>query len=94
MAKVRILKMDGFDVPAIIDPVSGCHIPLYPEGNPYPAHWSWNGDFDKPTFKPSVKIDSMGTHFFITDGKIQFLEDCTHNLKGQTVDMIDIDEEE
>jgi len=29
-------------------------------------------------------------HSFITDGKIQFLSDCTHHLAGQTVDLNDI----
>lgn len=28
-------------------------------------------------------------HSFVTDGKIQFLDDCTHALKGQTVDLPD-----
>lgn len=26
-------------------------------------------------------------HSFVTDGKIQFLSDCTHELAGQTVDI-------
>jgi hypothetical protein len=28
-------------------------------------------------------------HSFVTDGKIQFLADCTHALAGQTVDLPD-----
>lgn len=28
-------------------------------------------------------------HSFVTDGKIQFLDDCTHSLKGQTVEIPD-----
>lgn len=28
-------------------------------------------------------------HSFVTDGRIQFLGDCTHNLAGQTVDLPD-----
>ena len=28
-------------------------------------------------------------HSFVTDGRIQFLGDCTHSLAGQTVDMPD-----
>lgn len=28
-------------------------------------------------------------HSFVSDGKIQFLDDCTHHLKGQTVDLPD-----
>jgi hypothetical protein len=29
-------------------------------------------------------------HSFVTDGKIQFLDDCTHELKGQTIDLPDL----
>ena len=28
-------------------------------------------------------------HSFVTDGKIQFLNDCSHELAGQTVDLPD-----
>jgi hypothetical protein len=30
-------------------------------------------------------------HSFVTDGRIQFLGDCTHVLAGQTVELPDID---
>lgn len=29
-------------------------------------------------------------HSFVTDGRIQFLADCTHELAGQTVDLPDL----
>ena len=32
-------------------------------------------------------------HSFVTDGRIQFLADCTHELAGQTVDLPAFDEE-
>lgn len=32
-------------------------------------------------------------HSFVTDGRIQFLGDCTHALAGQTVDLPPVDEE-
>lgn len=28
-------------------------------------------------------------HTFVTDGRIQYLSDCTHHLAGQTVDMVE-----
>ncbi|WPZ24851.1 DUF6527 family protein [Sulfitobacter pontiacus] len=28
-------------------------------------------------------------HSFVTDGRIRFLDDCTHDLAGQTVDLPD-----
>jgi hypothetical protein len=41
---------------------------------------------------------SMGTtsiccicHSFVADGRIRFLDDCTHALAGQTVDLPEID---
>lgn len=64
--------------------------------------WDWNGNAEKPTFRPSLRIQwaeasggiggdgavkEMTCHLFITDGKLQFLDDCTHHLKGKTVDM-------
>lgn len=33
-------------------------------------------------------------HSFVTDGRIQFLADCTHALAGQTVDIPPFDQEE
>lgn len=38
-----------------------------------------NGEIIEP--RPTV------CHSFVTDGKIQFLGDCTHALKGQTVEI-------
>lgn len=61
------------------------------EGQPV---WQFNGDrFDKPTVRPSIisRGGKQGSkhvcHFFIESGKIRFLGDCTHKLKGQTVPM-------
>ena len=75
------------------------------------AVWSFNNDFEKPTFSPSLLIrtgkyvtghenfDDEGfkglssiCHSFITDGRIQFLNDCTHSLAGQTVELPEINE--
>lgn len=32
-------------------------------------------------------------HSFVTDGKIQYLGDCTHALAGQTVELPEVKEE-
>jgi hypothetical protein len=77
--------------------------------------WNFNGNYEKPTFSPSVLIRSghyvpgyendcwckyntehpdkpapfkcSRCHSFVTDGKIQYLSDCTHELAGQTVEL-------
>lgn len=84
--------------------------------------WTFNGNGDAPTFRPSVLVrnghhvpnfrpgDSCWCtynaeqrakgepetefgcgicHSFVTDGRIQFLADCTHALAGQTVPLPD-----
>ena len=65
-----------------------------------PADWEFNGDFEKLTFSPSLKVwgyderrpdQNFVCHSFIRDGKIEFLGDCTHALAGQTVDLVDFD---
>lgn len=62
--------------------------------------WTFNGDPDRPTFSPSILVrgvNDLGApercHSFVRDGKIQFLPDCTHELRGMTVPMerLDVD---
>lgn len=67
------------------------------------TRWTFNGNQDFPTFTPSAKVSieemvaegkiakNSVCHFFITDGKIKFLSDCTHKLKNQIVDLPDIE---
>lgn len=79
--------------------------------------WGFNGNYDKPTFTPSVLVTcghyvlgyGKGSgaycqfgcddptdgnpaccsicHSYVTDGNIQFLNDSTHELAGQTVPL-------
>lgn len=56
--------------------------------------WTWNGDVDKPTLKPSIKTwtaDCM-CHSFVTDGMIRFLGDCTHENKNKTVPLNEVED--
>lgn len=36
-----------------------------------------------------IETKPLVCHSFVTDGRIQFLADCTHALAGQTVDLPD-----
>ena len=64
-----------------------------PQRGPQDPRWTFNGSFDKPTFQPSLLCNKdypeSRCHSFVTDGKIQFLDDCFHALKGQTVELPD-----
>jgi len=51
--------------------------------------WSWNGSTDTPTLRPSVLTTGRRfcCHSWINDGAAQFLDDCSHEFKGQTVEL-------
>lgn len=58
--------------------------------------WTFNGDMVKPTFSPShltgsKKFTERRCHSFIENGNIRYLNDCHHDLKGQTVPLPTID---
>lgn len=57
--------------------------------------WDFNGSMESPTFKPSLLIKSGDgsqiCHFFIENGKIRYLNDCTHDLHNQTIEMEDVE---
>ena len=61
--------------------------------------WHWNGNLDKPTIQPSIRVRAPHgekqqmrvCHSYITEGTIQFLHDCTHDLSGKTVALPNIE---
>lgn len=98
MAKVRSVQLG--DRPFWYIRCEACgyhHIPA-DEG------WTLQGDFDNPTFTPSIDetvnrtdskehrpgIPTRRCHFIITAGKIKYCPDCTHALAGQTHDLADL----
>lgn len=70
------------------------------------GNWTWNGDTEKPTLRPSIL--TTGTrfedgdpsdkanwvkfrcHIWLNDGQAQFLDDCSHELRGQTIPLLDL----
>lgn len=74
------------------------HCPACGGGHGVPVEgeraWQWNGDLVKPTLKPSLLVNVGGgnktqpiCHIFITDGRIQYLADSTHDFAGKTIEM-------
>ena len=56
---------------------------------------TWSEPSDNPgEFDDASKDLKKVCHSFVTDGRIQFLGDCTHALAGQTVDLPDWEDEQ
>lgn len=79
--------------------------------------WEFNGNYERPTFRPSIlvtgghylsnyvpgkpcwctyndehpddpyKFHCERCHSYVTDGRIEFLKDSSHDLAGQTVEL-------
>jgi hypothetical protein len=57
--------------------------------------WSFNGNVDSPTFTPSLLNTCPNhpdpkqrvCHLFLTDGKLAYCGDCTHDLAGKTIEL-------
>lgn len=60
--------------------------------------WSWNGDVNKPTLRPSINTEFKWgeeqtlhkCHSWVNDGMIQFLADSNHEQAGKTVELLDV----
>ncbi len=64
-----------------------CHAILVREQHPC---WTFDGNYERPTIKPSVNVVGV-CHHTITDGMIAYGTDCSHALSGQTVEMEDFE---
>lgn len=57
--------------------------------------WSWNGDIENPTLKPSILTDNgeggCRCHSFVNDGMVKYLGDCNHEFAGQTMSLLEVD---
>lgn len=57
------------------------------------------GKYVNPDYKRDIPAEdwvwfersSIRCHSFITDGNINYLADCTHELKGQTIELPDVE---
>ncbi len=79
-------------------PLRVLHIPVQQRGTREgTGNWTWNGDTENPTLRPSILNDfrkhdpeGMVNHVWITDGNVIFLSDCTHELAGQTLPLLEV----
>src|SRR5680860_1899129 len=57
------------------------------------GHHDFNMDLENPTISPSLLQNFSPDricHSFIKNGMIQYLGDCWHELRGQTIELPDI----
>lgn len=70
-------------------------ITINPDKNSMGAGWDFSGSLECPTYAPSQlcrytygpEKKPFVCHTFIRAGMIEYLGDCTHEMKGQTVPL-------
>ena len=94
MAKIIEIRDGNGDGKLFVFFCPGCRCDhLFHTGGDVKSHcqWAWNGSVDKPTFTPSLLVfgsdPTKRCHSFVADGRIQFLGDSHHALKGQTMEI-------
>lgn len=98
MAKFRLYEREHETLVEFHCPGCACGHAFRVKGDPTKGPvWTWNGNLEQGTFGPSLLCQWDGLenglevrkvcHSFVRGGKIEFLPDCTHALKGQTVDI-------
>ena len=78
---------------AMPGPISNRILPITLRARTQTPQWWWNGDTEKPTLQPSLMArDTQHVcHSFVTDGVVRFLDDCTHELRGQCVHLLGVE---
>lgn len=93
MSKLGVIERDGRTVGYMVrSPATGTLVDFEV------GRWSFDGNMESPTFSPSMLVHGdechPREHFFVRDGKVEYLPDCDHALAGKTVDMVPFDEED
>lgn len=67
-------------------------IPIRGKANTLSDTWEWNQDTENPTLKPSIlaRTGEHTCHTYLTEGKVKFLNDCTHENAGKTMEALDV----
>lgn len=77
--------------------------PACKQAHEFDERWTYNGKPEAPTFRNSMLVygwvspdpvkypGAPRCHSYVTDGNIEFLSDCDHEMKGTTVRLPDWD---
>lgn len=100
MAITNKEKVDGAKVRHYEHPNENHHCiycPACDSIHVFDNRWTFNNNYDKPTFSPSMLVykDTVHArcHSFVTDGMIKYLGDCGHAMKNKTVALPDLTDE-
>lgn len=94
--KTKILTGETYDVLIFFCPGCGLEHPYTINSKTRP-NWNWNGDLEKPTLTPSLLCNPSypehRCHLSLTDGIINYYDDCFHKLKNQQIPLVELSDD-
>ena len=98
--KAKLENIDGVDYLTFTPEGKQIHttLPVITQGSREKNNaWTWNGDLEKPTLRPSIKTRYTNDdgneeifHCWLTDGVCQCLSDCTDGNSGKYIPLINV----
>lgn len=79
------------------------HCPACKNSHVFDERWTFDGNYETPTFSPSMLVHEDKTwrensndkhghrcHSYVRKGVMEFLSDCTHSMKNTRVELEEI----
>ena len=99
---MKLRKVVDGDLKVLPEYVFWCPVCYAEHGVNFEKEPRWilvRGGLERPTLNPSVRVRFMKTdgvavncHLKVEDGILKYQEDCSHHMRGQDVDMQDMDD--
>ena len=93
----KVLKVSDSDRGRYIFYCPGCGENHYFDTIGKSPVWCFNGNEISPIVFPSIISYDINKnpvcHLFIRNGRIQYLKDCIHSMRGGTIEMTDMNED-
>lgn len=85
--KVEPVERNGVIIGYLMEsPLTGDMYCFYTEESGESTHWNFNGDYEKPTFTPSMLNTHTGEHFIVTDGLVHYIMSNGTNMVMRMID--------
>jgi len=96
-AKYEIIDGVGYLTFKVTEEIGLMKLPVITKGTRQGTNaWTWNGDLDKPTLRPSVRTryyngkEMTEIHYWLNDGIADCLGDCKDGNAGKKLALIEI----
>ena len=87
--KIQPVERNGVIIGYLMEsPMTGDMYCFYTKEANEKCSWTFDGDYENPTFRPSMLNKTTGEHFFVTRGKVQYV---MSNGTNTVMDMIELD---